>query len=170
MQLGDYHLGAVPDMFVTGPELIVYSDGTVVGDLYEGISDGLPQFRLAAGTIPDDAMQELIDAASELPPTSPIGEAATDGFPLLLVVGDQRWEINDSTIEPFGSFLAQLRSAADTAATDAWEPSRWVVRPFGSVVCTATDRPGGDPLYDAPVYPHFLDEFPLGETSCADRP
>lgn len=167
VQLGDYHLGVVPDMYVTGPELVVYGDGTTFAELYEGVSDGRAQFRLATGLVPSEALQDLLDTANTLPPATPIGEPAVDAFPLLLVVGGHRWEINDQNAEPFASFLAELRTAVDAGATNHWQPTRWIERPYGANTCTVIDQPGIDPLYDAPVYPHLLDKYPLGDTACS---
>ena len=166
VQLGDYHLGAVPDMFVTGSELVIYGDGTTFGELYEGIADGRAQFRLATGQVPSAALQEILDMASTLPDITPIGQMAVDDFPLVLVVGEHRWEINDLSSEPFASFVAHLRTTVDAAARDTWQPSRWIDRPYGSNTCSVIDRPGDNSLYDAPVYPHLLDDYPLGETAC----
>jgi hypothetical protein len=55
----------------------------------------------------------------------------------------------------------------DDAATEQWRPARWIDRPWGVNTCTVIDQPGNDALYDAPVYPHLLDEYPLGETACS---
>lgn len=166
VQLGDYHLGAVPDMYVTGPELVIYGDGTTFAELYAGASEGRAQFRLATGNVPSAALQDLLATANTLPSATPIGEAAVDAFPLVLIVGEHRWEINDLDVQPFASFLADLRATVDAAATEPWQPSRWIDRPYESDTCTVIDRPGDDSLYDAPVYPHLLDEYPLGATAC----
>lgn len=167
VQLGDYHLGVIPDMFVTGPELIIYGDGTTYAEFYDGAdSDGHAQFRLVTGHVDDATLHDLVTTAGALPSVTPVGEAPVDGFPLLLVVGEHRWYINDLAAEPFASFLAELRATVDSDATEEWHPTRWIDRPYGINTCTVIDQPGDDPLYDAPVYPHLIDEYPLGETPC----
>lgn len=166
VQFGDYQLGAVPDMFVYGPELVIYGDGHVYAEMDDGIKNGAVQFRAARGTMDESAIQDLLHQADELPSTTPVGTAVTDGLPLLLVAGSHRWEINDVSVEPFASYLGRLRAGVDAAADQVWTPSRWIVRPFGASECTVTDQPSAEAGYDAPVYPHLIAQYPIGDFAC----
>ena len=40
LQVGDYRLGVVPDMFVFGPELVIYDNGVVYAELFDHVQDG----------------------------------------------------------------------------------------------------------------------------------
>ena len=86
-QFGDYELGAVPDMFVYGPVLVIYGDGHVYAEMDDGIKNGAVRFRLVRGTMDESAIQDLLRQADELPSTTPVGASVTDGLPLLLVAG-----------------------------------------------------------------------------------
>ncbi len=166
VQVGSYQLGAVPDMFVYGPELVIYGDGRVYAELDNGIKDRAVHFRLAQGAMGESAIQDLLRQADQLPSTTPIGTAVTDGIPLLLVAGGHRWEINDVSVEPFASYLGHLRTTVEAAADQVWTPSRWIVRPFDAPKCTVTDQPSTEAGYDAPVYPHLVAQYPIGDFAC----
>ena len=49
IQLGDYDFNGGPDVFVTGPEVVVYGDGSVYARLQAGVVAGAAQFRLVKG-------------------------------------------------------------------------------------------------------------------------
>jgi hypothetical protein len=171
LQLGDYHLGEVPDMFVTGPEIVIYGDGTVYAELFDGVANGEAQYRRLKGRTSEEQLQKLLRDAKALPPTSPVGVPPTDGSPLLLLVsGTQTWDINDLSAEPFAAYLDEVRSAVRSAAREAWSPSRWIVRPYGVDTCSVVEEPLEQSEYDAPVYPHLLDHYRLGATPCNPAP
>jgi hypothetical protein len=86
-----------------------------------------------------------------------------DAGPILLVASGNTWEINDLSTEPFARYIADLRSVVSAVATKTWKPERWIVRPFGARVCSVVEEPTGEQAYDAPVYPHALAQYPLGE-------
>ena len=167
VQVGDYHLGVVPDMFVFGPEVVVYGDRSVYAELFDGVKDGAATYRLVRGRMSEGQLQRLLSDADALPPTSPVGLPGTDGFPLLLVTGARTWDINDLEAEPFATYLDEVRATVRSAATEAWRPPRWIVRPYGAPRCSA-QQPSEQSYYDAPVYPHVLDQYSL-ESSTANR-
>ena len=47
-----------------------------------------------------------------------------------------------------------------------WAPSRWIFRPFGAKVCSVVTEPSGIEGYSAPVYPHALSNYALGDFTC----
>lgn len=167
LQVGDYRLGVVPDMFVFGPELVIYDNGVVYAELFDHVQDGEARYRRVTGQVDEDQLQWLLGQGAALPSTSPVGgPLPVDAFPLVVTVDRQTWELNELGVEPFAGFLHDVRSTVDTAATEEWIPTRWVVRPYGAEHCSAVDQPYELSAFDAPVYPHLLDQYPLGEFSC----
>lgn len=166
VQLGGYQLGDNIDGFVWGPEIVVYGDGSVFAELSAGIRDGVAIHRLVEGQMGQKDLQRLRDQAALLPSASPVGMAAVDASPLVLAVGSQTWQINDLTVEPFAAYVDELRSTVEARATESWQPTRWVQRPAGEAACTAVDRSTTEPFFDAPVYPHVLDQYMLGQFAC----
>lgn len=158
IQLGSYEIGGVPDEFVVGPRVVVYGDGAVFAEMY----DGVVSFRLVTGRLDESQLVEVFEAAEELPAEGVVGQLPSDGVPLLLVIGDRRWDIGDPAIEPFGAFVAKLTSMVDAAATDEWRPARWIMQPYEAPCVVVPDDPEAGP-YDAPVYPHLMDTYLLGE-------
>ncbi|MBI4936283.1 MAG: hypothetical protein HY828_20590 [Actinobacteria bacterium] len=158
MQVGSYELGVVPDMFVYGPELVVYGDRSSYAENGRGT---------VKGSIDESVLQDLLRGADSLPAATPVGEAPSDGVPLVLVVGEHRWKLNDQTVEPFATYLAEVRASVDAGADRTWAPWRWVSRAYGDDTCRVTEQSGGNGSYEAPVYPHVVEQFPLGELDCS---
>jgi hypothetical protein len=165
IQLGDYDFNGGPDVFVTGPELVVYGDGSVYTRFYDVVA-GVAKFRVVKGRLSEPAVQDLLRRAAALPATTPVGDAVIDAGPLPLVVVGDRWEINDLSVNPFASFIEYLRATTRAAAVVAWSPTRWIIRPFGATTCSVAEQPSGDDPYQAPVYPHVVATYPLGTFTC----
>ncbi len=163
LQIGDYHIGGNPDEFVTGPEVVVYGDGTAYAELLDGVTHGVVTAHLVTGHMSEDQIQQLLGAADKLPSTSPIGVAAVDQDPLLLVSGAHRWEVNDRAVEPFATYVASVRASVRQLAHQEWIPTRWIVRPFEGLHCAVVAQNQTPGLYNAPVYPHMLDHYPVGD-------
>ncbi len=154
IQVGDYSIGAIPDEFVVGPELIVYGDGTAYLSSPTGTR---------TGHLNESQLQELLRAGEAVPPDAPVGDAAVDAVPLLVVSGTHFWEINDLGVQPLMGYVDDVRSTVAAAAKEPWTPSRWILRPFGGPCTLVGVEPAGPDYFDAPVYPHLLDQYPLGE-------
>jgi len=153
IQVGDYTIGAIPDEFVVGPELIVYGDGSVYSS-----SSGT-----RTGHVTESQLQALLRAGEAMPADAPVGDPAVDAVPLLVVSGTHFWEINDLRVQPLMGYVGDIRSTAAVAATAAWAPARWIVRPFGGPCTVVAEKPDLPGYYMAPVFPHLLDQYPLGE-------
>jgi len=154
IQVGDYSIGAIPDEFVVGPELIVYGDGSV----YVSSSSGT-----RAGHLTESQLQELLRAGEAVPADAPVGDAAVDAVPLLVVSGTHFWEINDVGVQPLRAYVDDVRSTVAAAAKEPWTPARWIARPYGGPCEVAAGKPDLPTYYVAPVFPHLLDQYPLGE-------
>ena len=166
VQLGDYDFNGGPDVFVTGPELVVYGDGSVYARLHDGVNAGVAKYRLVTGRLEEPAMQDLLRRGAALPQASPVGTAAIDAGPLVLVVDGHHWDINDLSVTSFAGYVEHLRAAIGAAATVTWIPTRWITRPLGATACSVVDHPSGDDAYEAPVYPHVEAKYPLGTFTC----
>ncbi|MDP2292534.1 MAG: hypothetical protein Q8M22_15190 [Actinomycetota bacterium] len=162
MQLGSYEIGGVPDEFVVGPQIVVYGDGSVFAELDDGAVDGGVSTRLVTGHLDESQLIEVFEAAEALPAEDVVGQLLLDGVPLVLVVGRRQWEVGDRGIEPYREFIDELTDLVDAAAIDVWTPARWILQPYGAPCAVVPDNPDAGP-YDAPVYPHVLDEYPPGE-------
>ena len=163
LQIGDYHIGGNPDEFVSGPEGVVYGDGTVDAVLFDSVVDGVVKAHLATGHMSEDQIKQLLGAANKLPTTSAVGLEPADQPPLLLVSDTLRWEINDHAAEPFATYLASVRASVRDVAKQEWIPPRWIVRPFEGLHCSVVAQNQVLGLYNAPVYPHVLDRYPIGD-------
>ena len=170
LQVGDYHLGEHPDWLVTGPEIVVYGDGRLYAELFDGFRLGTATWSRVQAKLSPSQMQALLLPGEDLPVDPPMDPLAVDLFPILIVSASHRWEVNDPEAEPFVTYLTSIRSIVRSFATEAWVPERWVVRVFPSPTCTVTNAPSTDSLYDAPVYPGMLDRFPLGTVECYPAP
>jgi hypothetical protein len=166
-QIGDYHVGWGPSMSVTGPEIVVYGDGAVFANLSDGAINQQPTYSLIEARMSEQQMQDLLAAGNALPVSSTQNSLPVDTFPTVLVAGSHRWEINDPTVEPYAAYLTELRAITRSLATSLWQPSRWIVRPSGAAHCNVVAEESGDQSYEAPVYPHLLDTYPIGEFDCA---
>jgi hypothetical protein len=166
IQIGDYHLGDNPDSYVFGPELVIYGDGRVFAELSEGVNNGAAQFKLVEGLLSEDQLQHLLHAASLLPLSPTQGQLPVDAYPTLFVVIGTSWEVVDSAAEPFELFLDELHKVIRSKATSAWVPTRWIVRTPDTGDCTSTVVPATKDYFDAPVYPHLIDRYPLGTFDC----
>jgi len=154
IQVGDYSIGAIPDEFVVGPELIVYGDGTV----YTSSSEGTRTGRLT-----EAQLQRLLGDGEAMPVDAPVGTPTADAVPLLVVSGTHFWEIGDLSVQPLRGYVDGIRATVAAATTEPWTPSRWIVRPFGGPCAVVAVEPAEPDYYDAPVYPHLLDQYPLGD-------
>ncbi len=114
----------------------------------------------------EPVIQDLLRRGAALPAAGPVGTAAIDALPLVLVVAGHRWDINDLSIKPFSAYVEYLRAAIRADATVAWNPTRWITRPFGATTCSVVEQPSGDEAYEAPVYPHVRASYPLGTFTC----
>ncbi len=166
IQLDGYQFGGVPDEFVVGPELVVYGDGSVYAELPDSVKNGVAQFRLLQGHLDEAMIQRLLSRAEELPSDSPVGVAVTDNPARPMIVGTHTWEINDRSIEPFATYLNELQSAVAAGASEPWRPARWIDRPYPGFTCSVVEQSEVEPWYNAPVYPHLLDQYPLGQFDC----
>ena len=170
LQVGDYHLGWGPDVSVSGPEIVVYGDGSLYAELFDGVKDNQPVWSRVRARLSEDQLQTLLQPGEDLPADPPQNTIAVDTFPILLVSASHRWEVNDPDAEPFAGYLTSLRNLVRSYATDEWSPERWVVRLYPSPTCTVTDTPSTESSYDAPVYPGLLDQFPIGTVACYPAP
>lgn len=169
IQLNDYLFGGVPDEFLVGPELIVYGDGSVYAELPDGVKNQSATLRLVTGHLDETEVQRFLLRADSLPTDAPVGQAVADAIARPLIIGTHQWEINDESIEPFGTYLRDLQSAVEKVATTEWSPARWIDRPYPSSTCSVVERSTTEPWYNAPVYPHLLDHYPLGQFTCFGR-
>ena len=170
LEVGDYHLGWGPDMGVTGPEIVLYGDGRLYAELFDGVRDGKATWSRVQAKLSKSQIQALLLPGENLPVDPPINTIAVDSFPILIVSAAHRWEVNDPEGEPFVTYLTNLRIMVRSFATEAWVPERWVVRVYPSPTCTVTGAPSTESSYDAPVYPGKLDQFPLGTVDCYPAP
>ncbi len=166
IQLDGYRFGGVPDEFVVGPELIVYGDGSVYAEFPDGVKDGVAQYRLVQGHLGEAVLQRLLSGAEGLPSDSPVGVGVIDNPARPMIVGTHTWEINDRSIEPFATYLNELLSAVVAGASEPWRPSRWIDRPYPGSTCSVVEKSAVETWYNAPVYPHLLDQYPLGQFDC----
>lgn len=168
VQLGRYDLGnSVPDNLVNGPEVIVYGDGTAIA-LIRAVENGSVHRRWVRAGLTEDDLQSLLRAAAELPADPPTVDLAVDDIPTLLVVGARSWDTSPAQYasnDPFRLLIVQLQATIGANIVDDWTPTAWIERPFGAT-CTVTATLDIEPWYAAPVYPHLVDEYPLGPVSC----
>lgn len=170
LQVGDYHLGSGPDEFVSGPEIVLYGDGRLYAELLDGVRDGEPQSSLRQAQLTEEQMQVLLRPGETLPKNPTMNTLPADAFPTFIVSASHQWQANDPQQEPFGSYLTNLRDEVRSMATAAWVPSRWIVRPYPSEVCTVTNAPAEHAYYDAPVFPGELGRYPPGQVDCYGAP
>jgi hypothetical protein len=167
IQLGDYDFGHNIDQFVWEPELVVYGSGAMYAAVPDGIVDGAMQWRYVRGELPQSQLRALVSAADRFPSESPVGNVlGEDASPQLLLVNDRRWDINDLRIEPYRSFIDDLRHLAAEEGTAEWEPTAWIERPPGSDTCEVVPLTTIESYYSAPVYPHVIVSYPLGPLAC----
>ena len=166
IQFGDYDFYGGPDVFVTGPELVVYGDGRVYAELHDGVVAGVARSRLVKGKLDESIIQDLLRRANVLPEATPVGTAAIDAGPLVLIVAGRRWDINDVAVNVFASYVEYLRAAVTAGAVEAWQPTRWITRPLGAKTCSVVEQPSRNGPYEAPVYPHAVSAYPLGTFAC----
>jgi hypothetical protein len=168
IQIGDYYIGPVPDLILSSPDLLVLGDGTVYSDQYNGAVESVATFR--RGAMSETTIQRLLQDASTLPPDATVGQGLNE-FPVLLEIGTQRWKINDLNAEPSAGYLDEVRAAVRAAATQTWQPSRWIEsehvagQPYGSVKCAVVASTNVGP-HSAPVYPNAFDRYPIGAFPC----
>ncbi len=170
LQVGDYHLGWGPDMGVTGPEIVLYGDGSLYAELFDGVRDNQAVRSRVQAKLSESQVQTLLRPGEEVPVDPTMNTMAVDTFPILVVSASHRWEVNDPQAEPFVTYLTNLRNMVRSYANEGWVPERWVVRVYPSPTCTVTDAPSTDSSYDAPVYPGLLDQFPIGNVDCYPAP
>lgn len=174
IQLGAYEFRTIPEWHIVAPELVIYRDGSVYTETVDDTSAPANNatHRLRYGRMTEAQTERLIRDAEALPVTRPNpGVSANDVYPLRLTSGPQTWDIEQPpTHQPFISYLEQLRSAVRTAATEEWRPSRWVQLVDGDNACVVTEQPGIEPWNNIPVYPHLLEDYPLGERDCDGHP
>lgn len=96
LQFGDYVLGAVPDMFVTGPEIVVYSDGVVFAQVRGSVIDRRIPYDMATGRLTQDEMRQLATATKALPVPQPLSDTPVDAFALPLTSGGRTWQVPDT--------------------------------------------------------------------------
>jgi hypothetical protein len=170
LQVGSYHLGWGPDMSVSGPQIVLYGDGSLYAELFDGVQNGEPHWSRLQAKLSEDQIQTLLRPGEDLPIDPPMNTIAVDSFPIVIVSGSHRWDVNDPEDAPFASYLADLTGSVRAMATEPWVPDRWIVRPFQDPTCTVTNAPSNDTYYDAPVYPGARDQFPLGTIDCYSAP
>ena len=154
IQVGDYMLGQNIDGFVWAPQLIVYGDGSVYAETANG---------LMTGSLTESQVQRLLRDGAAVPSDAPVGTVAVDASPLLVISGTHFWEIGDLRVQPLMGYVEEIHSVVSAAATQRWTPTRWILRPYDGPCTVVADEPDSPDYYDAPVYPHLLDEYPLGE-------
>ena len=159
-------------MFVTGPQIVIYRDGTVFAQIQEDrVADGRVPYHMAMGRLSKSQLSILATDASALPSRTSVS-GPVDALADQLTFGGQTWEVptwetEDPTLEPLLSFVGALRETVHSVAITECVPERWIVRPYGEPSCTVAARPM-QPLdyYEAAVYPHLLDRFPIGPFDC----
>ncbi len=173
IQVGDYHIATVPDLFTTGPELIVFGDGAVYSNKLDHDTDGVASFSHRHGQMSEGVVQQLLRDALALPPDATIGQGPSDGFPILLKSGTRHWEIYDTNTEPFATYLDEVRTAVRSVAISDWQPTRWIESRLDSsdpqnlsVQCAVVQSTNAGPLYSAPVYPNALGQYPIEPFPC----
>ena len=166
LQIGDYNLGAQPDMFVTGPEIVLYGDGSLYAELFDGTQGDQPQWSRMQAQLSESQVQTLLRMGEKLPIDATTQPTGPDSLPTLIVSATHSWEVNDPEAEPFATYLADLRNTVRSMATEEWSPGRWIVRVFPSPTCTVANIPASQSYFDAPVYPGLLSRFPLGVIDC----
>ena len=172
LQFGDYVLGAVPEMFVTGPEIVVYSDGVVFAQIRGTVIDGRLPYDMGTGRLTPDEMRQLVTATKALPVPQPLSDTPVDDFALPLTFGGRTWQVptwdtNEPAVQPVLSFIESLRETVRSAATTQWVPKLWIVRRYEATKCTVTQRPI-EPLdyYETAIYPHLTERYSLGDFDC----
>jgi hypothetical protein len=142
LQIGEYHLGFGPDEFVSGPEIVLYGDGRLYAELFDGVRAGEPQSSLRQAQLTEEQMQVLLRPGETLPVNPTMNTIPADSFPTLIVTASHRWEANDPGQESFGSYLKNLRGEVRSMATAAWVPNRWIVRFLSIINMHGDQRPG----------------------------
>jgi hypothetical protein len=170
LQVGEYQLGWGPDVTVIGPEIILYGDGSLYAELFDGVRAGQASWSLLQAKLSSEQVQALLLPGEGLPVDPPMPPLAADGLPLQIVSAAHRWDVNDPEAEPFVGYLTKVRNMVRSYATEKWVPERWLVRVYPSPTCTVANAPSSEPSYSAPVYPRLLDRFPLGTVDCYPAP
>ena len=169
VQIGQYELGNNIDEFVWGPLLVAYRDGSAFAEVDETVIDGVAERRPIEALLDPAQIDSIRQAADALPDDTEIGldQRAEDAIPRMLIVDDQTWLIHDLSAEPFRSFMESVTEAVEATEVDQWTPQRWVERDRSTGQCSVTQAPSGPSYDNAPVYPHLLDQYPLGDFDCS---
>ena len=170
LQVGNYQLGGDPGRAVTGPEIVLYGDGSLYAELFDGVHDGQATWSRVHGKLSETQVQSLLAPGEGLAADPPMNTLDADGWPTQIVSAAHRWLVNDFGEEPFVGYLTKVRTMVRSYATEEWVPERWVVRVADSPTCTVTNAPSSESSYDAPVYPGVLDYFQLGTVDCDPIP
>lgn len=165
IQVGDYHF-SWPDEFLTGPEVVVYGDGSAFAELRDPSPADASARRAVSGELGTATIQSLLRSAAAVPTDASVGLLAEDGVPTLLVVGDQRWEITDDADEVLIDLLSLVRNAIDDIPSSDWAPEQWTVRSPGTD-CAMSDHPISPSFHSAPIYPHVVGTDPFADVDCA---
>ncbi len=168
VQIGQYELGNNIDEFVWGPLLVAYRDGSAFAEVDETVVDGVAERRPIEAKLDPVQIDAIRRAADALPDGVEIGldQRPEDGIPRMLIVDDQTWLIHDFSAEPFRSFMESVTEAVEATEVDQWTPQRWVQRDRSTGQCSVTSAPSGPSYDNAPVYPHLIGEYPLGDFDC----
>ncbi len=168
VQIGQYELGNNIDEFVWGPSLVAYRNGSAFAEVDETIVDGVAERRPIEALLDTAQIDAIRQAAYALPDDTEIGvdQRPSDGIPRMLIVDDQTWLIHDFSAEPFRSFIESVTEAVEATEVDQWTPRRWVNRDRSTGQCSVAQAPSGPSYDNAPVYPHLLDQYPLGDFDC----
>ena len=77
------------------------------------------------------------------------------------------WQDDAFNRTELAAYVEELRRTIRSAAVAPWTPERWIVSDPIEPSCTVVSTPH-EPLdhYEAPVYPHAANDFPLGSFEC----
>ena len=169
VQIGQYELGNNIDEFVWGPLLVAYRDGSAFAEVDETVVDGVAERRPIEALLDPAQIDSIRQAADALPDDAEIGldQRAEDAIPRMLIVDDQTWLIHDLSAEPFRSFMESVTEAVEATESTNGLPSVGSNRDRSTGQCSVTQAPSGPSYYNAPVYPHLLDQYPLGDFDCS---
>ena len=166
VQVGDYFCCNIDD-FLFGPWLVVYADGSFYRERQIGVADGVAELETVTGQLDDAGFESITEAADALPDSRSVGpdQQATDGVPLMLFAGDATWTLH-TLDDPYWAFIREVEEVLDGYENRAWTPTAWIEHARGDDTCVVSAVQIQPDSAGAPIYPHVVDEYPLGPIGC----
>lgn len=160
-QFGAYNLGDNIDQIVTAPTVVIYGDGSAHGRV---LDDRTGERRYVRASFDDDLVRDLVAASADLPQEASNELCEIDEVATRLLVDGRSWDAcGFLQMDEFDSFVQAVLNEWSSIEKAPWVPAAWIDRSSG---CTVIDDLTGGSLEVVPLYPHLVDDLPLGPIDC----